>query len=156
MEDLDGYVVRRPQPKTAPNATEKLINASRSRKYIVSGSYSCLCMQEDLYDEDVAVKAAATARIASLFQHVKHLTALLEHPSLLPLLARSLREDGRWSPDLSTHILSAFFALSQFSQLHAKLLELRISSLAMDTLELALRRLDHQEVSMQPLDTLRV
>ena len=104
-------------------------------------------VQEDLYTEELAVKAAATAQIAGLFRRVQYLPVLLQHPSLLSVLARCLREDGRWSLDLSTHILSAFFALSQFFHFHTKLLELRIGATAMDTLELALRRVDHREVS---------
>ena len=103
-------------------------------------------MQEDLYSDDMSLKAAATAHIGVLFRRVQHLAALLQHPSLLPVLARSLREDGRWNLDLSVHGLSTFFALSCFSQLHGKLLELRIGALAMDTLELALRRVNHREV----------
>ncbi len=93
------------------------------------------------------MKTAATAHIGILFRRVQNIAALLDHTSLLSLLARSLREDGRWSQDLSIHGLSAFFVLSQFSQLHGKLLELRIGALAMDMLELGLRRVDHREVS---------
>lgn len=104
-------------------------------------------MQEDLYSDDTVVKAAAIGHIGVLFRRVQHVATLLEHPSLLPALGRSLREDGCWSVDLSIHALTAFFALSCFSQLHGKLLELRIGALVMDTLELALRRVDHREVS---------
>lgn len=96
------------------------------------------------------MKTAATAQIGGLFRRVQHLPVLLQHPSLLSILARCLREDGRWSLDLSIHILSTFFALSQFSQFHTKLLELRVGAAAMDTLELALRRVDHREVSGWP------
>ena len=75
-----------------------------------------LNVQEDLYSEELALKTAATAQIGGLFRRVQNLSLLLQHSSLLSVLARSLREDARWSLDLSIHILSAFFALSQFSQ----------------------------------------
>lgn len=104
-------------------------------------------VQEDLYSEELAVKTAATAQIGGLFRRVHNLPVLLQHPSLLSVLVRCLREDGRWSLDLSIHILSTFFALSHFSQFHSKLLEIRVGATAMDTLELALRRVDHREVS---------
>lgn len=47
--------------------------------------------QEDLYDEDIHVKEAATGRISQLFLSFDAVDQLCTHPSLLPALARHAR-----------------------------------------------------------------
>jgi hypothetical protein len=72
----------------------------------------------------------------------------MQTPSLLPLLARTLREDGRWNMDLSISIASVLFAHSHFSELHGSLIELRIGTITMDMLERTLRKTGILEVGL--------
>jgi hypothetical protein len=52
-----------------------------------------------------------------------HVQALLSRDSLLPTLARVLREDGMKSLELATAIAGCFLACSSLAQLHKLLLE---------------------------------
>ena len=63
------------------------------------------------------------------------------------LTGRVLREDGRWSAELSISILSVFLALASFSQTHSQLAALRVSTTVLESLELALQRSSHHAVS---------
>lgn len=45
--------------------------------------------------------------------------ALVAYESLLPTLARVLREDGKRSLELATNLVSAFYCCSALRQLHA-------------------------------------
>jgi hypothetical protein len=64
----------------------------------------------------------------------------VQHPSLLPTLARILREDGRRSLELAGAVVSAFFALSTVRQLHAPLSELQVGAAVMELCQLEVTR----------------
>lgn len=90
-------------------------------------------------------KARACGFIAALFRRPELLEPLVGHPSLLSTLGRVLRDEGKRSVELSTHVVSAFFALSSFSQFHPLILEQQIGALTMDLVDLELKRADHRE-----------
>uniref|UniRef100_A0A383VI43 Uncharacterized protein n=1 Tax=Tetradesmus obliquus TaxID=3088 RepID=A0A383VI43_TETOB len=93
---------------------------------------------EGLYDEDLAKRAAAAGMICQLFRNTAHLEALLSRETLLPTLARVLREDGVKSLELATAVAGCFLACSSLAQLHKLLLENQVGTLLMDLASLEL------------------
>ena len=102
-------------------------NVNNSDGYCIDSRGRIAWLQEDLYEEDMRVKVRAVARIASLFREADNAEALLAHESLLPTLARMLREDGKRSMDLCIHIAFVFFSLSNFSDFHALVCDNQVS-----------------------------
>ena len=101
-------------------------------------------MQENLYEEDVRDKARAANCIATLFRQAQHLEPLLSHATLLPTLARVLRDDGKRSVDLCMGIQSVWLVLSNFSQFHRLLIENQVGVLTMEILDLEIKRTEHR------------
>lgn len=64
----------------------------------------------------------------------------MSHPSLLPTLARLLREDGRRSLELAGAATSAFCVLSSVRQLHRIIGELQVGALALELAQLEVQR----------------
>ncbi|KAL3149688.1 Adenylyl-sulfate kinase (APS kinase) [Trebouxia sp. C0009 RCD-2024] len=100
--------------------------------------------QENLYEEDVKDKARAANCIATLFRQAQHLEPLLSHATLLPTLARVLRDDGKRSVDLCMGIQSVWLVLSNFSQFHQLLVENQVGVLTIDILDLEIKRTEHR------------
>lgn len=67
-------------------------------------------LQEALYDDDLSAHLHATAAIAGLAEH--HLATVAAHPTLLPALARLLRENHKRSSELALNLLTTFLLLS--------------------------------------------
>ncbi|KAL0039405.1 hypothetical protein WJX79_006988 [Trebouxia sp. C0005] len=99
---------------------------------------------ENLYEADVKDKARAANCIASLFRQAQHLEPLLSHATLLPTLARVLRDDGKRSVDLCVGIQSMWLVLSNFSQFHQLLVENQVGVLTIDILDLEIKRTEHR------------
>ncbi|KAI8472723.1 MAG: kinesin-associated protein-domain-containing protein [Monoraphidium minutum] len=95
---------------------------------------------EALYDDDLAARAAAAARIAALFADAHTTEALLSHPSLLPTLARLLREDGRRSLELAAAVAACFYSLSTMRQLHHVVGELQVGAQLLELCQLEVQR----------------
>lgn len=100
--------------------------------------------QENLYEEDVKDKARAANCIATLFRQAQHLEPLLSHATLLPTLARVLRDDGKRSVDLCVGIQSVWLVLSNFSQFHQLLVENQVGVLTIEVLDLEIKRTEHR------------
>ena len=103
-----------------------------------------MCSQENLYEEDVKDKARAANCIATLFRQAQHLEPLLSHATLLPTLARVLRDDGKRSVDLCVGIQSVWLVLSNFSQFHQLLVENQVGVLTIEVLDLEIKRTEHR------------
>ena len=89
-------------------------------------------------------KARAANCIATLFRQAQHLEPLLSHATLLPTLARVLRDDGKRSVDLCMGIQSVWLVLSNFSQFHQLLIENQVGVLTMEILDLEIKRTEHR------------
>ena len=72
--------------------------------------------------------------------HGALLQALLLHPSLVPTLARLLREDGRRSLELAAAVAGVFHVMSTMSHLHAVVSELQVGALLLDLCHLEVQR----------------
>ena len=105
---------------------------------------------EALYDDSLAVKVNATAKIAALAQRTDQLEPFLMHEALLGALARVLRDDGRRSVDLATNVLSVFFAFSHFSQLHQVISEHQAGDATMRLMKTEFKRTDLREKEGRP------
>lgn len=101
-------------------------------------------MQENLYEEDMKVKAQAAGSIATLFKQAQHLEPLLSHATLLPTLARVLRDDGKRSVDLCIAIQSVWLVLSNFSQFHQLLIENQVGVQTLEIMDLEIKRTEHR------------
>ena len=69
---------------------------------------------------------------------------MLSHATLLPTLARVLRDDGKRSVDLCVGIQSVWLVLSNFSQFHQLLIENQVGVLTMEVLDLEIKRTEHR------------
>jgi hypothetical protein len=81
--------------------------------------------QEALYEESLPPKTAAAAAVAQLAADPACLLPLLAHPTLLPALARLLREEARRGADLAAALLSTFLALSRVAAAHPLLAQVK-------------------------------
>ena len=103
-----------------------------------------MLLQENLYEDDVKDKARAANCIATLFRQAQHLEPLLSHATLLPTLARVLRDDGKRSVELCVGIQSVWLVLSNFSQFHQLLVENQVGVLTMEVVDLEIKRTEHR------------
>lgn len=103
-----------------------------------------LHVQENLYEDDLKDKAKAASCIANLFKQAQHLEPLLSHATLLPTLARVLRDDGKRSMELCIAIQSVWLVLSNFSQFHQLLIENQVGVLTLEVLDLEIKRTEHR------------
>lgn len=69
-----------------------------------------------------------------------HSQGLVTHPSLLPTLARVLREDGRRSLEVAAAVASTFFGLSAMRQLHQTIRELQVGATLLELCQLEVTR----------------
>ena len=99
---------------------------------------------ECMYDS-VLEKVDATGKIAELAGRTQDLEALLMHEPLIGALSRVLREDGKKSIELSTNILTVFFAISNFSQFHQVILKNQIGDMTMKLVDLEIQRAEYLE-----------
>ena len=75
----------------------------------------------------------------------------MAHPSLLPTLARLLREDGRRSLPLASAIASAFCVLSSFRQLHHNISELQVGATVLELVQLEVQRTAQRITQQGPI-----
>ena len=94
-------------------------------------------------------KARAANCIATLFRQAQHLDPLLSHATLLPTLARVLRDDGKRSVELCVGIQSVWLVLSNFSQFHQLLVDNQVGVLTMEVVDLEIKRTEHR-VKVRP------
>ncbi|QDZ23509.1 kinesin-associated protein [Chloropicon primus] len=99
---------------------------------------------ECMYDS-VLEKVDATGKVAELAGRTEDLEALLMHEPLIGALSRVLREDGKKSIELSTNILTVFFAISNFSQFHQVVLKNQIGDMTMKLIDLEIQRAEYLE-----------
>ena len=95
---------------------------------------------EGLYEDRLEDRIRYSAMISTLFRHPSNLPTLLDNPALFGALARVLRDDWKKSIDLEIYIISAFFAVSLWSNLHSRLVENLVGKITVDIIELELRR----------------
>jgi len=76
---------------------------------------------EKLYDEAMEEKVAGARALLSLCASPSSLVHLVEHESIVGVLSRVLRDEGRKSPDLAMCVVGIFLVMSHFTDLHALL-----------------------------------
>jgi len=72
--------------------------------------------------------------------HTNRIQSLLSHHSLLPTLARVLREDGKRSLELAAALATVFYTVSSVRQLHSQIGELQVGALLLDLCQLEVQR----------------
>ena len=82
----------------------------------------------------------ATHQILQLARSPDNLEGLLNNESLLGLLARLLKEEGRKSMDLAINVVYVLYSFSNFSQFHPYLLQAHVGDNIMRLLELETKR----------------
>lgn len=73
------------------------------------------------------------------------LPPLLSQDTLVPTLARVLRDDGKLSTELCLALMRVLFCLSCFSQLHTLLVDNMVGSLTFDILDLEFKRTQRRQ-----------
>lgn len=76
---------------------------------------------EELYEESLELKANGAVRVLRLCTQVSPMEEVVEHISLLKILCRELRENGKRSHDLAVAISGTFLCLAHFSEFHETL-----------------------------------
>lgn len=76
---------------------------------------------DELYEEAMEAKAGGAQRLLRLCTEVRPLEEISEHPTLLGVLSRELRENAKRSHELAVAITGIFLCLAHFSQFHGAL-----------------------------------
>jgi hypothetical protein len=119
---------------------QQQIFEAQARKYAAADMVCLDEYMEQLYDEDTAAKVQGLGMIAQLFRNASNFEVLLAKNGLLQLLARTLREEGKKSMDLSINIVSVFFSVSNFSQFHGLIMDNHVGAMTMDLIGLEVQR----------------
>lgn len=90
---------------------------------------------EQLYSDNPADKIQVAKQILCLLQDAEHLEQVVNHESLLGILARTLRDEYRKSIDLSIFLSGIFCVLSSYADLHPVLLQNQIGDTTMKIID---------------------
>lgn len=99
---------------------------------------------ERMYDGTEAA-TAATALVLELARVPEQLEALIENETLVGLLVRLLREEGRKSQDLALNCLYVLYAFSSFAQFHPFLVNAGVGSQILQHVGLECKRHEIRE-----------
>lgn len=78
---------------------------------------------ELLYSDRTEDKIHSARNILYLLNEAESIEVILNHESLLGILARTLRDEYKKSTDLSLYLAGIFYVISDFSTLHGALLQ---------------------------------
>ena len=76
---------------------------------------------ELLYSDKTEDKIHSARNILYLLNEAESIEVILNHESLLGILARTLRDEYKKSTDLSLYLAGIFYVISSFSTLHLAL-----------------------------------
>ena len=76
---------------------------------------------ELLYSDKLEDKIHSARNLLYLLNEAESIEIMLNHESLIGILARTLRDEYKKSTDLSLYLSGIFFVISNFSTLHAAL-----------------------------------
>eukprot|EP00928_Gymnodinium_smaydae_P013257 TRINITY_DN14854_c0_g1_i1.p1 TRINITY_DN14854_c0_g1~~TRINITY_DN14854_c0_g1_i1.p1 ORF type:complete len:809 (+),score=207.73 TRINITY_DN14854_c0_g1_i1:219-2645(+) len=107
---------------------------------------------EELYEERMEMKARGAQRLLRLCAEVLPLGEISGHSTLLGVLSRELRENGKRSHELAVAITGIFLCLAHFFQFHEVLHRHRCGDAALRVVEFEGRR---SEVLQKELEQLR-
>jgi hypothetical protein len=94
---------------------------------------------EMLYD-DTEKQVKGTHRILLLARNPDHLEELLMNETLLGVICRLFKEEGRKSVDLVTNIAYVFYSFSVYSKFHPEISQQKVGALALGVVESELER----------------
>ena len=149
----DWLLTRRASPAPAPQRPPPSRGVGGPRGSAAVGASvpaaQLSALLESLYDEDVACKLAGARAALVLAQQRPLLPELAGHSTLVGVLSRVLRDDGRRSGELASALLSTLCCFSRYLDFQPLLSAHRAGDAAMRTLELegerfAARRADQQ------------
>eukprot|EP00762_Andalucia_godoyi_P000882 ANDGO_03767.mRNA.1 Kinesin-associated protein 3 len=95
---------------------------------------------EALYSVDIKEKTVGSAKIALLSKQPAALELLATNESLMNLLSRELREEGKKSYDYLMNLLYVFYAMAHFSQFHPIITQHKVGAVVMSMVELEMKR----------------
>jgi hypothetical protein len=76
---------------------------------------------ELLYSDKLEDKIHSARSLLYLLNEAESIEVMLNHESLVGILARTLRDEYKKSTDLSLYLAGIFYVISNFSTLHAAL-----------------------------------
>jgi hypothetical protein len=95
---------------------------------------------DELYEEEMEAKSQGARRLLRLCTDARLLDRISEHPTLLGVLSRELRENSKRSHELTVAITGIFLCLAHFSQFHGILLKHQCNDVIMRVVEYESRR----------------
>jgi hypothetical protein len=107
---------------------------------------------EELYEENMDLKARGAQRILRLCTEAKNLEVVADHSTLCGVLSRELRENAKRSHELAVAITGIFLCFGHFVQFHPLLVRHQCTEAAMRILEYEAHR---SMVLKKDLDTAR-
>ena len=119
---------------------QRQIFDAQAAKYSDASMDNLEAYMEQLYEEDIAAKVSGLGMLAQLFRDASNFETLLRQKGLLPLLARTLREEGKKSMDLAINVVSIFFSVSNFSQFHGYVMDNQVGAMTVDLVALEVQR----------------
>ncbi|CAE8652469.1 unnamed protein product, partial [Polarella glacialis] len=95
---------------------------------------------EELYEESMEAKCIGAQRLLRVCTEVETLDQVVEHATLLGVLARELRENAKRSYELAVAITGIFLCLARFTRFHVALARNQCGEATMRVLEYESRR----------------
>lgn len=80
---------------------------------------------ELLYSDKIEDKIRSARSLLYLLNEAESIEIMLNHESLIGILARTLRDEYKKSTDLSLYLTGIFYVISNFSTLHAALSQVK-------------------------------
>lgn len=106
---------------------------------------------EQLYEDEVAVKAEATLSLLALCRNPAHLEELAQHEQLIGVMSRLLREEGRKSMELSLNVVWCFYHFSHYRDFHPVILNNQVGDMILKLILLEIKRYNQRQEDISKL-----
>jgi len=97
---------------------------------------------EDLYDDKKEKKIDGSINIMQLCNAPDNLQFMVQHQSLLGVIARTLRDEHKKSPELTLYLLTTIYCFSNYSVFHQFLIDNKIGDATIRIIEYQLLRMN--------------
>ena len=157
VQQLLNYLKQRPDKSLASAGKIRPLSRTVSKNedlemFLESNEKSSMSMLDSyielLYEEGPG-KMQGTSMILQLAKNAGNLLELSQNETLVGVLYRVLREDGRRHYALAINIALVFFYFSSYSNFHLILTRLKVGSLLMEVIRWELQRFDQWHVDLK-------
>ncbi|OMJ87705.1 hypothetical protein SteCoe_10549 [Stentor coeruleus] len=127
------------------------ISRAKSSKYEASHAANINHLDnyiELLYSDKLEDKIHSARSLLYLLNEAESIEVMLNHESLIGILARTLRDEYKKSTDLSLYLAGIFYVISNFSTLHAALSQNQIGDTSIKIIEYHIQKYDYMKTEL--------